>query len=400
MKRWATLAAALFALTASAVAQLTPLPTSATTLVDVPGEPFTAVPTADGQWIFASLTDGKPAGIAVLHLVSQQWTLSRVVPNKEGLIGLALTHDGKMLLGTESNGLTAFDVERLESGARRPMIGGFKDEGAESIVVAITADDRFAFVSNERTATVSVFDLAQGRRRGFHPNLLGKIPVGEAPVGLALSPDGSRLYSTSEVAPDSYHWPKEFPSEGDPHGQIDTPAGVLAVIDVAVATKDPVHAVFQRTKAGSSPVRVIVSPDGARVYVTARGSNAVEVFDSAKLESVPDQSLASQVNVGSSPVGIALSVDGHFLFVANSDRFAKAGQPQSVSVIDTTKLDTGVSLTIPAGEFPREIRMSTDGRTLVLTNFSSKTVEVVDISSMNPSRMVTPSQPVPRAAAK
>jgi DNA-binding beta-propeller fold protein YncE len=38
--------------------------------------------------------------------------------------------------------------------------------------------------------------------------------------------------------------------------------------------------------------------------------------------------------------------------------------------------------TIPAGSFPRELAVTADGHVLVLTNFASRTVELVDLTRL------------------
>jgi len=349
-------------------------------LVSVPGSPFTAVPSEDGKWMFVSLTVGPSPGICLLHSDGKNWTVSRTVPVHAGFSGLALTHDGKTLVGTASDSIVAFGVNTLTSGADNPQIGEWEDKSAGAVNVVITPHDDFVFVSNESTANVSVFDLAKARRDGYSPaDLIGNIPVGRAPVGLAISPDEKFLYSTSEVAPPRLGWPKDFPPGRNPTGKLTRPAGLLAVIDLHMAETDPAHAVLRNIPAGDSPVRVITSSDGARVYVTIRGSDLVGIFDPAN----PDHPLVTTLKVGPAPVGIGVSNDGRFLFIANSNRFSESAQG-SISVIEMANLDKGVIMTIPAGAFPREIRLTADGQTAIVTNFGSNTVELIDISTLQP----------------
>ena len=40
---------------------------------------------------------------------------------------------------------------------------------------------------------------------------------------------------------------------------------------------------------------------------------------------------------------------------------------------------------VSAGAFPRELRVTPDGRTLILTNFGSRTVQTIDLSRLPPS---------------
>lgn len=72
--------------------------------------------------------------------------------------------------------------------------------------------------------------------------------------------------------------------------------------------------------------------------------------------------------------------------VGNSNRFGAAGGGgKSLTVLDGRKFadaggaDTG---SIPAGDFPRELRLSPDGETLFLTNFNSSTVQMFDVQRL------------------
>ena len=86
------------------------------------------------------------------------------------------------------------------------------------------------------------------------------------------------------------------------------------------------------------PMGVVVSPDGARVYVTTGRGKSVLVID-AKSDEVVDVI----EDVGARPWGVALSIDGRYLYTAN-------GPSNDVSVIDVqTKR---VVRRIKAGESP------------------------------------------------
>jgi len=48
----------------------------------------------------------------------------------------------------------------------------------------------------------------KARATGFHSDaVVGQIPVGRAPIALTFSADHQRLYTTSQVAPETYGWP-------------------------------------------------------------------------------------------------------------------------------------------------------------------------------------------------
>jgi len=77
---------------------------------------------------------------------------------------------------------------------------------------------------------------------------------------------------------------------------------------------------------------------------------------------------------------VGIDVDEHHLFVANSDRFG-GGRHQTISVLDASRLDAAAA-NIPAGGFPRELRLTSDGKNLLLTNFESQSVELIDLARL------------------
>jgi DNA-binding beta-propeller fold protein YncE len=132
-----------------------------------------------------------------------------------------------------------------------------------------------------------------------------------------------------------------------------------------------------------------ISPSGDRIYVTARNSNAVVSFDAGKLISDPAHSRLGMASVGAAPVPIALVGGGKTVVVGNSNRFAGGGSAQSLTLLDAAKIRGNEAAgmgTIAAGAFPRELRVSTDGQTLYLTNFGSNSLQVMDVGRLDPQR--------------
>jgi hypothetical protein len=199
--------------------------------------------------------------------------------------------------------------------------------------------------------------------------------TGRAPVGLTFSADGALLYSTSEVGPPS--WPAKCQNESHPDAPRH-PEGILLVFDIAKTAADARTGMLAGVAAGCNAVRVALSADGKTAYVTSRGGNAVQVFDTAALRSNPAHALTTTVTVGTAPVGVT-AVAGQ-VFVTNSDRFG-AGENQSVSVLDATHPDAPPRA-IPAGTFPRELKVTADGNTLLVTNFKSGSLELVDLKRL------------------
>jgi DNA-binding beta-propeller fold protein YncE len=363
--------------------------------VDVPGHPFGAVPTADGCWIFVSMPPverGSRGGIGVLRRTGGKASLMRFLDDDDAPLGMALTHDGKLLIVANNTNVVFLDVESAVSGNGNPVAGTISEPGRanpSSVYVNVTKDDRFLFVSDEGASSIAVIDLDKARLAKFADGaIIGKIPVGNAPIALTFSPDERYLYSTSEIVPGSFGWRLACKPEGeDPAtAKIERPEGAVMVIDVEKAKRDPVHSVVAAAPAGCSPVRLQLSPAGDRAYVSVRNSNALLVFDTAKLRSDPVQARIATVPVGTAPVGVAVSADGGRVFVTNSNRFfAGSSDSQTLTVIDATKVSAGAAAilgSVPAGGFPRELKLTNDGRTLLVTNFNSKSLELLDLARL------------------
>jgi DNA-binding beta-propeller fold protein YncE len=339
--------------------------------VSLSGHPFSAVPASDGCHVFVSLT-GASSKLVVLAVDKGALSVAHSFSVQGQLTGLALSPDGRFLIGANGSGATLFDVSRILAGADKPEIGYLNDpKGAGSIYAAFSRDGHLLFVANERSASITVHDFA-GLIAG-QPDHAGHIETGGAPVGLAVSPDGKYLYSTSEVERGGG---QECAAEGG-NGPRHAP-GRLMVIDIAAAERDPSTAVVRDVAAGCNAVRVVLSADGARAFVTARGENALLAFDTAKLLAKAGDALTMKVKTGSSPVGV-LAAGGH-VFVTNSDRFG-GGAHQTVQVFDEKTL-TPAGPAIAAGGFPRELSLMPDGKTLLITNFATQTVEAVDLASL------------------
>jgi DNA-binding beta-propeller fold protein YncE len=286
-------------------------------------------------------------------------------------VGETLTHGGRYLLAADgANGALVISVARAEAGQADAQAGtlGSATGDAGAIEVAVSPDDKFAFVSLEDWASIAVYNLRRALEKGFSSaDLVGMIPVGIAPVGLAVSPDGRWLYATSEAA------------RGGQDG------GTLTVIDLRRAETDPAASVVATVDAGCSPVRVITSAKGSLVWVTARESDRLLGFSAARLRTDPARSLIASVEVGEAPVGLALVDSGSRIVVADSNRFSASGAASSLAVVDVADALAGraaLSGYLPAGGFPREMALAPDGRALFVTNYTSGQLEVVAVGEL------------------
>lgn len=356
--------------------------------IPLPGHPFKSVVTSDGQWIFVSLDSSTTAsnGIAVLHRDGAQVCLLRVLPLPATPLGLALTWDNRLLLVADYTGVVFVDAVQARVGTHGAVLGSVQEKSdAIAIEVSLSKDEAYAFVANENDGTLGVINLQRIRRHDFSAAaLLGQVQVNQGPigydsgpVGMAISPDNRYLYVTSRI------------DTGDPSNQEHEcsgfPQGTLSVVDIAHAERDPSHAAHTHAFAGCGPVRVILTSSGDIAWVTAQQSNRLLSFSTSRLLTAPMHALIASVSVGTAPTGMALVDNGAVLVITNSNRFAEPQTPQTLTLLDAEQALTGhtrILGTIHVGAFPRELTLGPDGGSLFLTNYTSNTLNIIDVTKL------------------
>lgn len=122
---------------------------------DVGCSPTWAQPSHDGARVWVACNKSSD----IVEVDVTRWALVRRIPAGPGVYNLAVTHDGRLLVATNKRGqsVSVFDTGSGRELARIPTSRRVT-HGA-----AITADDRYAFISNEgvgsERATVDVIDL-------------------------------------------------------------------------------------------------------------------------------------------------------------------------------------------------------------------------------------------------
>lgn len=198
--------------------------------------------------------------------------------------GLALTRDGRTLWVTCEAGDALVGVDTATRTVSKAIPTG--DKGSHMVV--LSTDERRAFTANMQSSTVSVLDLAEGRR-------VALVPCGKGPEGIAISPDGAEVWVGNRGAES------------------------LTVIDAATLKPSP------PIPAGRTPIRVKITPDGRRAIVSHYVSEDLRIFDVAARRQI------LLAPVGGIPIGVLVVPDGRHLYVARS----RAG---TVALVD---LDTG-----------------------------------------------------------
>ncbi len=356
----------------------TPIQGAQSVQIALPGHPFAVVVTADDCWLFVSMGIGQQRGaVAVLRNRGGTFALDHVAALPGAGLGAALTHDGAVLVVATGDDVAALDVAALERGGADPLLGKLHDgSGAGAVYAAISRDDQLLFVSDEHAHRLSVFNLAAARHDGFSPTaLIGHIPTGRDPVGLALSPDGRWLYATSQVAPPAAGWPARCAPEM--RREREHAPGLLLRIDVERARRDPAGAVVEAVQAGCNPVRVAVAPSGQQLWVSARDDNALLRFQTADLLATSGHATYARFPIGTSPVGVAVRPDGRQVWAALSSRFGADTAGRLAGLADASTSAPTQQLSAAAAGFPREVTFLHDGRTLAVTLYDTDRIELL-----------------------
>ncbi|MFZ1083465.1 MAG: hypothetical protein WAN35_00720 [Terracidiphilus sp.] len=153
--------------------------------------------------------------------------------------------------------------------------------------------------------------------------------------------------------------------------QIATGVGIAALaaalLAIACSTERPVHAAESDSASNildyASPLEVLLSPDGARLYVLCQQSEEVRVLDASTY------AVIKAIAVGRVPRGFSLSHDGARLFVTNA-------WADTLSVIDTRTLT--VTATWSVGAEPSSVVEDRASKRLFVANRISNDVAVLD----------------------
>jgi YVTN family beta-propeller protein len=138
-----------------------------------------------------------------------------------------------------------------------------------------------------------------------------------------------------------------------------------AAIWCMIAAAFCVRAQGSAAPAYPSPIEMVLSANGSRLYVVCEGTDEVVEIDAAA------GSVLRRVRVGQHPKSISLSADGRSLYVANS-------WSDTVSAIDVASLK--VARELPAGYEPNAAVADAEGRFLYVANRIGNDVSVIDLA--------------------
>ena len=352
-------------------------------------------------------------------LLPNQWSLRPV--GKQLVVGdfpvnIAL-HPGGVFAAVLHSGWGQHEVRILDVKSGQPVSQAAIDESFYGL--AWSPDGKKLYASGAGAEVVHAFDFRDGYLSAHRELRLHKPEEKGVPSGLAVSADGRALYvaeswgqrvekvssadgralwtrtfappqGTAEMMPEAERIKAGYDAEA-PFPYTCVPDEKYGRVFVSLWAKSAVLVLDSQTghelarwPVGSHPNEMLLAPDG-RLFVAEANLNTVSVIDTATglVVETLSASLFPGAPPGSMPNSLALSPDGGTLYVANANN-------NNLAVFDISTAGRATSLGfIPVGWFPTSVRVTTDGKKLVVANGKGVT------SAANP-RGPFPGTPAPR----
>lgn len=313
------------------------------------GRPVDLVLSPDGSRLFVK----DDRGLVVIDAAT--WRIRQELKFPEGggsMHGIAVSRDGRRVWLTTAQ-VHLWEARMEGTGAavwtrsiRLPGPGG---GASHPCGIALSPDERLAYVCLSRNNALGIVDLREGR-------LVREIPTGIAPFDVLLSADGNTAYVSN--------WGGRRPRPGERTASTsgtETPVdergiastGSVSILDLREARE------LRQIETGLHPSDLALHPDGRRLFVANANSDTMSVLDvqvGKALETLTVRPLPD-LPFGSAPNALALSGDGNTLFVANGGNNAIAvvelsdSSPTPLTPL-TSHTSSKTRGFIPAGWYP------------------------------------------------
>lgn len=228
------------------------------------------------------------------------------------------------------------------------------------------------------------------------PVLVTDIPTGSYPVGVAMSSDGTRVFSVSSTGTlytvdtgsnqviSTYAIPgatNTYAMKASPVSDvlyvIESVAGISSVFVINFSGATP--SLTSTITVGRNSKSIAVSPDGSRVYIGNNGSsdNSISVINAASntvIATVVAPAAPTTANAFlDAPVGLVVSPDGTTLFVSFYDDDASAASVPGLAKMSTSTNSFTQVIEFPTTVKPKGLAVTSNGQTLYMANFGTST---------------------------
>ncbi len=377
--------------------------------ITVAPHPYGLILSPDGVTAVTANSGVRPFSVSIIRDVLGSNPTVRQIPegyeSDQGILasvymGLAISPDNRVLFvaGGQDGGIFMFDVDtgtRLGEITCNTEIGGQKFADSYIGDLVLSRDGTMLYAVDQMNFRVVVIDVVMRA-------LIASAGVGRYPFGIALSPDGKQAYvanvgvfaykpiasldakrlnETALKYPPFAYMSKEMlngidndsikvPGLGSPNvpesfsvWTLDIAKPGKPVVTAKVKTGILVGQLVDGIPAvgGASPNSVVATDH--YVFVSNGNNDCISVIDTRKNKVVKNIFLTPDKRLGTLrgviPYGVALSPDAKRLYVAEAGINA-------VGVIDVPSLK--VLGHLPAGWFPSKLKVSNDGKKLIVAN--------------------------------
>jgi len=285
------------------------------------GAEVVRVPTGNGPHEVAVSPDGRTAVVCDYGVRGAPGTTLTIVDVPSASVvktidlgaysrphGILYFQDGKRVVVTAEDQKALLVVD-VESGRVVRAIDTAQDV---SHMVALTPDEKRAFVANIGSGSMTAIDLEKGER-------IANVATGSGAEGIDVTPDGKHVWVTNRGA--------------------DT----ISVLDTQTLQ------IVKTLESASFPIRAKATPNGKWVLVTNARSDELAVFDAHTMEEhtrikmtlepkdTTGRLFGDQFHDSSAPIGVLVSTDSKRAFVAHANS-------DVISIVDLETWKTSGSL--------------------------------------------------------
>lgn len=292
--------------------------------------------------------------ISVLFLV---WVLipSMVYTNEENRLiatigvgnspaGIAITPNNRFAYVANNNnaGISGDDTVSVINLETNTVVKTISDASFnEPYTVTINAAGTLAYVTNSNSTTITIINIATN-------TVSGVIGGFDGPSGMVISPNGATAYVNNY---------------GGPGGVGSGNGTTVRVVNLATNT-----IVGAPITVGLAPASLAITPNGEFVYVINyvdgnQGTGTISIIQTTT------NTVIGTITGFSGPFNIVISADGNYAYVTNfgSNNFSPVGTTVSVVNLKTNT----VRKSITVGTQPSGIALTPNGRFAYVTNYNT-----------------------------
>lgn len=298
-----------------------------------------------------------------------------------------------------SDNISQFEVRA--GGLLAPLVPPTVAAGSRPNGIAISPDAKSAYAT---AFGGGVFEYDVGAGGGLSPKNPPSVSAGSLPRDIVVSPDGKSVYvgnigdeedlprsiSQYDVGPGGELSPKSPPSLDtggcEPAAMAISPDGKnvyvacgegLEIVQYAVGP-DGTLSESSFVEDDTSPLDVLVSPDGKSVYAGFLGISQYDVGPGGQLSPKNPPAVGDSRIAGN----LAVSPDGRSLYASITFGNGFAGnQIDQYDVAADGTLTPKSPAAVDTGDFPRGLALTPDGRSLYVADFGSDEVSQYSVGS-------------------